>query len=167
VHLRGPNGAGKTTLLRRLLDAAALPADRLRYLPQDLTRDDRRRALAEVRALDPHTRGRVLSLVAALGLDPDHVLASADPSPGEARKLLMALALGTHAWALALDEPTNDLDLPSIERVEGALADFPGALLLVSHDEHFAARITDQTWTICDQRLEAASRTEQPRAARG
>jgi ATPase subunit of ABC transporter with duplicated ATPase domains len=167
VHLRGANGAGKTTLMRRMLDEAGLPTDRAAYLPQDLVGDDRRRALAEVRALDPAARGRVLSLVAALGLDPDHVLGSADPSPGEARKLLMALALGTHAWALVLDEPTNDLDLPSIERLEGALADFPGALLLVSHDEHFAARVTEQIWTIRDQRLEAASRTEESRAARG
>ncbi|MEJ7729983.1 MAG: ATP-binding cassette domain-containing protein [Polyangiaceae bacterium] len=167
VHLRGPNGSGKTTLMRRLLDEAGLPADRLRYLPQDVTSDDRRGALAEVRGLDPAARGRVLSLVAALGLDPDHVLGSADPSPGEARKLLMALALGTHAWALAVDEPTNDLDLPSIERLEGALADFPGALLLVSHDERFAARVTEHVWTIRDQRLEATSRAGQPRAARG
>jgi ATPase subunit of ABC transporter with duplicated ATPase domains len=64
-----------------------------------------------------------------------------DPSPGEARKLLLALGLDRHAWALVLDEPTNHLDLPTVERLEAALADYPGAILLVTHDDAFAARV--------------------------
>ena len=59
-------------------------------------------------------------------------------SPGEARKLALAMGLGRHAWALVLDEPTNHLDLPSIERLETALESDPGCVVLVTHDDAFA-----------------------------
>lgn len=148
VHLRGPNGVGKTTLLTRLLEAAALPAERCLYVPQELDSAARRELAAEVRALPADVRGRVLSVAATLGLDPAALLSSAQPSPGEARKVALALGLGRQVWLLALDEPTNHLDLPSIERIERALADYPGALLLVSHDESFAARCTERCWEL-------------------
>ncbi len=89
-----------------------------------------------------------------IGTDPARLLASARPSPGEARKLLMALGLGRHAWAIVLDEPTNHLDLPTVERLEAALRAFPGAVLLVSHDDAFAARCTAVTWTVTAGRVE-------------
>ena len=79
-------------------------------------------------------------MVAALGLDPDELLASKRPSPGEARKLAIALGLGVGVWGMVLDEPTNHLDLPAVEKVETALESYPGALLLVTHDERFANR---------------------------
>jgi ATPase subunit of ABC transporter with duplicated ATPase domains len=144
IWIRGDNGAGKTTLVRALLANHTLPADRVLVLPQELAEPD----LDAVRALRPLERGRVLSLVAALGVDPDRLLASESPSPGEARKLALALGLGRHAWCLVLDEPTNHLDLPSIERLEEALAAYPGALVVVSHDEAFARRCTSRTWLV-------------------
>jgi ATPase subunit of ABC transporter with duplicated ATPase domains len=156
VRLDGPNGAGKSTLLRALAEASTLPPGRLLWLPQELEAGAGREALQRVEALGPAARGRVLQLVAALGVAPARLLASRAPSPGEARKLLLALALGLRAWALLLDEPTNHLDLPSIERLEAALAAWPGALLLATHDEAFAARLTTRTWRIGAGRVRPA-----------
>jgi ATPase subunit of ABC transporter with duplicated ATPase domains len=153
VHLTGANGSGKSTLLLALAEAGRDAGERLLYLPQELTAAEATALLDSVRRLDRAVRGRVLQLVAALGADPDRLLASRAPSPGEARKLLIALGMGRHAWALLLDEPTNHLDLPSIERLEAALASWPGALLLVTHDQPLASRVTGERWRIAAGRL--------------
>ncbi len=140
IRIEGKNGAGKSTLLGALAAAARIPREQVLYLPQDLPADARRALLAEARKLDPAARGRTLSLVATLGTDPERILASAEPSPGEARKLAIALGLGRRAAALLLDEPENHLDLPSLERLERTLEGYPGAIVMVSHDVSFARR---------------------------
>ncbi len=148
IRIAGPNGAGKTTLIRALLAGSRLPDDRVLYLPQEMSLEEGRAVLTELRALDKASRGQALALIAALGLQPEHALATDAPSPGEVRKLMLGLALARQAWLLVLDEPTNHLDLPSIERLERALERWPGALLLVTHDEGLAARCTAETWTV-------------------
>jgi ATPase subunit of ABC transporter with duplicated ATPase domains len=156
VRLEGANGSGKSTLVRALVRAWRLPPERLLYLPQELDLDERQRVLERVRSLSPEVGGRVLQRAAALGLDPDRLLLSPHPSPGEARKLMLALGLGRGVWALILDEPTNHLDLPSLERLEEALADYAGALLLVTHDARLAARCASEVWRIEQGRIASA-----------
>ncbi|WP_437576921.1 ATP-binding cassette domain-containing protein [Sorangium sp. So ce887] len=150
IRIAGPNGGGKTTLVNALLASARVPREKVLYVPQELGEAEEQALIAAARRLPPEERGRVMSLVAALGVEPGRLLASARPSPGEARKLMIALGLGQHAWALVLDEPTNHLDLPSIERLERALADYPGALLLVTHDRAFGRSCTSILWTVAE-----------------
>jgi ATPase subunit of ABC transporter with duplicated ATPase domains len=154
IRLAGANGAGKTTLLEALRAASGLPPDRVTYLPQELAPSAPGALRGELGALGPEARGRVLSIVAALGCEPARLLASGALSPGEALKLHLALGMGRHAWALLLDEPTNHLDIPSVERLEAALAAYPGALLLVTHDDALAERCTFHTWRVRDGRVE-------------
>ena len=145
VWLHGPNGSGKTTLLRALA-AQRREGDALFYLPQELTTADTHGLLATLKSLPDDARGRVLQWLAVLGVPPQAVLDSAQLSSGEARKLALALALGRPMWGLVLDEPTHHLDAPAIERLEAALAAFPGALLLATHDARFAAACTTTEW---------------------
>ncbi|GGI09118.1 hypothetical protein GCM10011354_32490 [Egicoccus halophilus] len=152
VRVAGANGAGKSTLLAVLLARLSDAAEQVGILPQELS--DPSRVLEDVRRLDPEVRGRVLGTLATLGVDPDRVLVTDAPSPGEARKLALAGLLSATASVLVLDEPTNHLDLPSIERLEAALAAWDGALVLVTHDEALAAAATTTTWEVADGRVD-------------
>ena len=150
VRLAGKNGIGKTTLLRAMVNAAHIAPSRLLYLPQELSADDAAALCAMVRSLNDGDRARVLTLVAALGADPERILATDAPSPGEARKLKLAFGLGTQVWTMVLDEPTNHLDIPAIERLEDALAEYPGAMVMVTHDDALAKRCTSIQWRIAE-----------------
>jgi ATPase subunit of ABC transporter with duplicated ATPase domains len=157
IRVAGVNGAGKTTLLNAIVAASHLPPDRILHLPQELTRSDGIAMLESIRTLPSEPRSRVLTLVAALGIDPERVLASQVPSPGEARKLALAYGLGRQVWACVLDEPTNHLDMPAIERLEDALAEYPGALVIVTHDEPLANRVTNEEWRLASGRVTVKS----------
>lgn len=160
VRIEGQNGAGKTSLLRALISSRASgrgdeQEDRILVLPQEIPDERVATDMATLRNLPPQPRGRVLCVFAALGSDPGRLVhRGSDPlsglSPGEARKLALALGLGNHAWALVLDEPTNHLDLPTVGRLEHALAAYPGALVLVSHDDRFARVLTTRSVRLAD-----------------
>lgn len=146
ARLAGDNGTGKTSLLRVL--AARMPEGLVLHLPQDLDTEARERLAAELWSTPREARGRWLALARRLGVDVERVMESALPSPGEARKLLLARALEREVAALLLDEPSNDLDLPSVELLERALAAYPGALVLVTHDDRLAEAVTTETWQL-------------------
>ncbi|MEE8704998.1 MAG: ATP-binding cassette domain-containing protein [Olsenella sp.] len=147
VGLVGPNGSGKSTLVRALV--AAVPEDvPALYVPQELGPAREGAAVARLRGLPAAERGRVLSVVAQLNSDPDALLAGGSLSPGELRKLVIAEASLDEPQLLVMDEPTNHLDLHSVEALASFLAAFPGALVLVSHDERAVADSCDVTWEL-------------------
>lgn len=158
VGIVGPNGAGKSTLLahlRVLLSRAAEAGQGLEVLdiPQELPAEARGAVVGRVAALTPAERGRVLSTVAQLNSDPDRILEGGRTSPGELRKLMLAEGILRHPQLIVMDEPTNHLDLHSTEALERALAAYPGALVLVSHDRRFLSACTTRTWEIRDGHL--------------
>lgn len=146
IELRGPNGAGKTTLIERLLEDAELPRERILYMPQELSAAQVAQTRKTLDEMTPYLRGQVYQIVAALGVEPERIIQSEALSPGEERKLYLALGMSQQAWLLMLDEPTNHLDLPSIERLEAALFSYPGALVIITHDDFFARQCTDTVW---------------------
>jgi len=156
IALTGPNGGGKSTLVRHIMERLDLPAGRVVYLAQEIDRDTARRTVAAVRHLPKARLGAVLSVVGALGSEPQRLIETDEPSPGELRKLLLALGMAASPHLIVMDEPTNHLDLPSIECLERALGDCPSALLLVSHDVRFLERLTRLRWEIAPDEADPA-----------
>ncbi|MDR1089228.1 MAG: ATP-binding cassette domain-containing protein [Coriobacteriales bacterium] len=147
IALAGPNGAGKSTLIAALL--RELTADlRLLYVPQELGADERRRQLAALKDLSTALRGRALSIVAQLNSDPERILSGSQASPGETRKLMLALGILDRPQLIVMDEPTNHLDLVTTEALEAMLASCPCALVLASHDARFLEATTSIRWQI-------------------
>ncbi|WP_103061813.1 ATP-binding cassette domain-containing protein [Actinomyces qiguomingii] len=147
VALAGDNGTGKTTLVGALLRRLPQDATCL-YVPQEPDRATIRATLARLAGLDAEGSGRVLSIVARLNSSPERVLEGETISPGEMRKLMLALGILDRPELIVMDEPTNHLDIGSIRALEGMLAAFPGALLLVSHDAALVEATTSTTWRI-------------------
>lgn len=149
IGIKGPNGAGKTTLLehiRSLLDPNIPTLD----IPQELNETQQEDVLKRAAVLSDAARGTVLSTVAQLNSRPDRILEGGRTSPGEMRKLMLALGMLDYPQFIIMDEPTNHLDLHSTEALERTLASYPGALLLVSHDHAFLEACANRIWEVRD-----------------
>ena len=152
VGIAGPNGAGKSTLLTYI---HSLIADDLTVLtiPQEVAADKHTQIVHQTQTLSPSKRGQVLSIVAQLNSQPKRILEGDRVSPGELRKLMLALGMLEDPDLIIMDEPTNHLDLHSIEALEHMLSSYPGALLLVSHDHAFLHACTSRTWIVKEGRV--------------
>ncbi|WP_043321298.1 ABC-F family ATP-binding cassette domain-containing protein [Mycetocola saprophilus] len=159
VALIGGNGVGKTTLLRELLDSTALRrarllTDRVGYLAQRLDGlVEGASALENLRLAAPETPdGEIRGILARMLLRGDAVHRPVSTlSGGERFRVSLARLLFAEppAQLLILDEPTNNLDLASVDRLVEALSEYRGALLVVSHDDAFLARIhCDRVWEL-------------------
>jgi ATP-binding cassette subfamily F protein uup len=152
IGLVGPNGAGKTTLLQLILGELQPDEGRVRigtniqvaYFDQMRAQLDLDKSLAdtispgsewvEVNGVKKH----VMSYLGDFLFAPERARSPVRSlSGGERNRLLLARLFARPANVLVLDEPTNDLDIPTLELLEELLADYDGTVLLVSHDRAF------------------------------
>ena len=160
LGLIGANGSGKTTLLNLILGTLAPDAGRVRaganvrpaYFDQMRETLDPERTVAET--ISPGSdwvelstgRKHVLSYLGDFLFPPRRAQAKVRMlSGGERNRLLLARLFARPANVLVLDEPTNDLDLESLELLEVALQAYEGTILLVSHDRAFLDNVVTQT----------------------
>src|SRR3954454_974691 len=158
--LIGPNGVGKTTLLKLILVEIAPDLGSVRlganvqpaYFDQLRAVLDPEKTVADTIApgadwVDlPGGRKHVMSYLSDFLFPPRRANAKvAMLSGGERNRLLLARLFARPANVLVLDEPTNDLDIESLELLEAALQDYTGTLLLVSHDRAFLDNVVTQT----------------------
>jgi ATP-binding cassette subfamily F protein uup len=156
----GPNGAGKSTLLQIIL--GALKPDhgtvklgtslQVAYFDQMRSQLDENATLADV--INPgsewieigQSRKHVMSYLSDFLFEPARAQSPVSSlSGGERARLLLARLFARPANILVLDEPTNDLDIETLELLESLLLEFPGTVLLVSHDRLFLDNVVTQT----------------------
>jgi ATP-binding cassette subfamily F protein 3 len=158
VALVGPNGAGKTTFLKTLLgDVPPLEGSvrlgsslKVGYFAQahEGLRPERT-VLEEILSAQEMPVGRARDYLARFLFTGDEVFKQvAVLSGGERGRLALARLALTGANLLLLDEPTHHLDIPSQEILEAVLADFPGTILLVSHDRYLIDALATQIWSV-------------------
>jgi len=160
VGLIGPNGAGKTTLLRLIL--GELPPDsgtvrngsnlQVAYFDQMRTSLDLEKSLADT--ISPGSdwvevngqRKHVMSYLGDFLFAPERARSPVKSlSGGERNRLLLARLFARPANVLVLDEPTNDLDIDTLELLEELLQDYSGTVFLVSHDRAFLDNVVTST----------------------
>jgi ATP-binding cassette, subfamily F, member 3 len=162
IALLGANGNGKSTLAKLLAGRLAPLAGEMRrgpklrvgYFAQHQTDE----LIAEespiahmTRALPAANPPKVRAQLARFGLDANRAETPvANLSGGEKARLLLALATRDAPQLLILDEPTNHLDIDAREALVKALADFQGAVLLITHDPHLVELIADRLWLVAD-----------------
>ena len=160
IGLIGPNGAGKTTLLRLILGELQPDSGNVRlgtkiqvaYFDQFRTQLDEEAALVDV--ISPGSdyveigreRKHVIGYLGDFLFAPQRARSPVKSlSGGERNRLLLARLFARPANVLVLDEPTNDLDIETLELLEQLLQDYAGTLFLVSHDSAFLDNVVTQT----------------------
>jgi len=158
--LIGPNGAGKSTLLKLILGELAPDEGSVRlgtnlqvaYFDQLRAQLDPERSVAAT--VSPSSdwvevggnRKHVISYLGDFLFAPQRAESPVRMlSGGERNRLLLAMLFARPANLIVLDEPTNDLDIESLELLEATLQEYPGTVLLVSHDRRFLDNVVTQT----------------------
>ena len=166
IGLLGPNGAGKSTLVKTLVgELAPLAGERkahkdlkIGYFAQHTVESLREGAspFDHLQEKAPGVAAQVLrDFLGTWNFAGDRAFESVDGfSGGERARLALALIAWDKPNLLLLDEPTNHLDLDMREALADALADFDGALVLVSHDRHLLGMVSDSFWRVADGAVE-------------
>ncbi len=158
VGILGPNGIGKSTLLKILVghddkyEGNVAWGNRVHrgYFQQDLPLvDEAHTVLDELMASVSFSEKDARDLLGLFLFSGEEVEKSVGSlSGGERNRLLLAKLVSQKANMLILDEPTNHLDIESREVLEAALSDFPGTMMVVSHDRYFLRRIVNRIFVM-------------------
>lgn len=168
--LIGGNGVGKTTLIKMILDGEAgiqsVKNVQFGYFSQKLdSLDEQKTVLENVMAESVHEEVFVRMLLARLLFKGASVFKKvATISGGERNKISMAKLLVSNANVLIFDEPTNYLDMASIEAIEEAMLSYEGTILFVSHDEAFVERLSTHRWEIKQRQVKMSIVGEEVKA---
>jgi ATP-binding cassette subfamily F protein 3 len=162
IALLGRNGNGKSTLAKLLAGRLDLLAGEMFRTPrltvgffaqhqeEDLVLDESP-VQHMARALPRATPVQVRAQLARFGLDAERADTKvASLSGGEKARLLLSLATRDAPQLLILDEPTNHLDIDAREALVRAIADYEGAVLLITHDPHLIELVADRLWLVAD-----------------
>jgi ATPase subunit of ABC transporter with duplicated ATPase domains len=169
LSFSGPNGSGKTTLVKLMLGELkplsgeiTLGINRSAYLDQNVAVLDKAKTVLEnLKSISNIDEGLARNWLAQFLFPADDVFKKVEVlSGGERMRAALAciLAGDTPPKLLILDEPTNNLDLNSIEQIESALLNFEGALVVISHDKSFLKNIGIEREI--DLRKQESSRTK-------
>lgn len=145
VGISGENGVGKSTFIRYFVEKVDFQHDYL-YIPQEITDKQAEQLFSEVSNMNSEVKGELFTLIQRLGSDAKALLNSSIPSPGEVRKLLIAQGLLKQPSLIILDEPTNHMDLDSIESLEASLKEYAGVVLFITHDKTFLENLSTKQW---------------------
>jgi len=160
IGLLGPNGAGKSTLVKTLVgelpllagERSAHPDLVIGYFAQHTVESLRagQSPIDHLRELAPNESTQTFrDFLGRWNFPGDRAFESVDGfSGGERARLALALIAWRKPNVLLLDEPTNHLDLDMREALAEALSDFPGAIVLVSHDRHLIGLVCDTFWRV-------------------
>lgn len=158
VALVGDNGAGKTTLIElinRREGVYVVPGAKIGYARQDMSQIDMDKTVLEnVRDVSIQKESIARIILARLLLTEKDIRKKAsDLSGGERMKLSFAMLFVSDVNFLILDEPTNYLDIPSIEALEKLLMEYEGTLIFVSHDKTFVEHVATEKLLIQDGKI--------------
>ncbi|MBN2410754.1 ABC-F family ATP-binding cassette domain-containing protein [candidate division KSB1 bacterium] len=146
IGIIGDNGSGKSSFIRYILKKKLIPKNNLIYIPQEIDINESSTILKRIQEYDNDTKGQIMTIIRRLGSDPFRVLDTIMPSPGEVRKLLLAEGIMLDPGLIFMDEPTNHMDVFSIQHIESALQECPCSQLLVSHDFVFLKHTVTYYW---------------------
>src|SRR5699024_4346109 len=160
IAIMGPNGSGKSTLLNHIITNSEgitlsnkIVFSVYKQMAYQLTED---KTILEFLKQDSHMKEPIIrSILNNLGFEQVEIVKKivSDLSGGEATRLAIAKLFTDPSNVLILDEPTNFIDVQTIEALEVLMKSYRGTILFTSHDKYFVENVEDQIWRIESRKL--------------